>query len=73
MEVVSASAPLALGAYVESLGDARLVLDMLVGAVQRLLVYPARGFMIEQEVPGDVAAAYARLRDAGFTGRLIPE
>ncbi|MFE8941779.1 YdcF family protein [Streptomyces sp. NPDC007872] len=72
VEVVGASAPLALDAYVESIGDARLVLDMLVGAVQRLIVYPARGFMIEQEIPGTVVAACERLRDAGFTGRLVP-
>lgn len=47
------------------------MLDMLVGAVQRLMVYPTRGFMIEQAIPAPVAAAYGRLRDAGFTGRLL--
>jgi hypothetical protein len=38
------------------------VIDMLVGAQQRLMVYPRQGFMIEQEIPDDVAAAYRRLR-----------
>ncbi|MEU7021504.1 YdcF family protein [Streptomyces sp. NPDC046203] len=73
VEVVSASSPLAFDAYTDSIGDPRLVLDMLVGAVQRLMVYPARGFMIEQEIPGPVAAAYERLRAGGFTGRLVPD
>jgi uncharacterized SAM-binding protein YcdF (DUF218 family) len=71
VEVVSASAPMTLAEYVDSIGDARLVLDMLVGAVQRLMVYPARGFMIELEIPGPVAAAFERLREQGFTRRLV--
>ncbi|MGO4635453.1 YdcF family protein [Streptomyces sp. 2RAF24] len=72
VEVVSASSPMALVAYVDAVGDARLVLDMLVGAVQRLIVYPARGFVIEQQIPDDVVAAYERLRAQGFTSRIVP-
>lgn len=71
-EWVSASAPTTLAEYVDSIGDAGLVLDMLAGAQQRIMVYPQRGFMIEQHVPDDVAAAYERLRGAGFAGRLVP-
>lgn len=62
-----------LSDYVDSIQDARLVIDMLVGAQQRLMVYPQQGFMIEQEVPDDVAAAFVRLRSDGFTSRLVPE
>jgi uncharacterized SAM-binding protein YcdF (DUF218 family) len=68
---VSASTPMTLANYVDSIGDARLVIDMLAGAQQRLMIYPQQGFMIEQHVPEDVAAAYERLRDAGFTSRLV--
>lgn len=70
-EFVCASAPLDLPAYADSVGDPRLVLDMLVGAVQRLLLYPARGFMIELPVPPRVTTAYERLRGRGFVGRLV--
>ncbi|MGW8378442.1 YdcF family protein [Streptomyces sp. ODS28] len=73
VEIVSASTPMTFEEYVDSLGDARLVIDMLVGALQRLIIYPAQGFMIAQEVPDEVAAAYERLCDAGFTSRLVPE
>lgn len=72
VEFVCASAPMDLPGYADSIGDPRLVLDMLVGAVQRLMVYPAQGFMIELPVPGPVVAAYERLRDRGFTRRLVP-
>lgn len=37
------------------------------------MIYPQQGFMLEQHVPDDVAAAYERLRDAGFTSRLVTD
>ncbi|WP_406406347.1 YdcF family protein [Streptomyces sp. NBC_01643] len=72
VEIVSASASVTLSEYVDSMKDPRLVLDMLVGAQQRLLIYPEQGFMIRQEVPDAVAAAYERLCSEGFTSRLMP-
>ncbi|MFD5630357.1 YdcF family protein [Streptomyces sp. NPDC127072] len=71
VEIVSTSSPMTLDEYVDSIGDARLVIDMLVGALQRLVIYPAQGFMISQPVPDDVIAAYERLCQAGFTSRLL--
>ncbi|MEU7394989.1 YdcF family protein [Streptomyces albogriseolus] len=70
VEVVSASTPMTFAEYVDSIGDARLVIDMLVGALQRLMIYPDQGFMIRQPVPGDVTEAYERLCQAGYTSRL---
>lgn len=70
VEIVSASGPTTLDEYADSIGDARLVIDMLVGALQRLLVYPAQGFMISQQVPDEVIEAYERLCRRGFTSRL---
>ncbi|MFE7624498.1 YdcF family protein [Streptomyces sp. NPDC057509] len=72
VEILCASEPLELDDYVKSIGDARLVLDMLVGDLQRVVEYPKLGFAIEQEVPKDVHAAYESLIRAGFTSRLIP-
>ncbi|MEU4499803.1 YdcF family protein [Streptomyces sp. NPDC024089] len=71
VEIVSASTPMTLNEYVDSIQDARLVIDMLVGALQRLLIYPEQGFMIEQPVPDDVLEAYERLCREGFTSRLL--
>ncbi|MGR4882128.1 YdcF family protein [Streptomyces sp. LARHCF249] len=73
VEIVSASSPMTLDEYVDSIGDTRLVVDMLVGALQRLLIYPDQGFMISQKVPGEVLDAYERLCRQGFTSRLLPE
>ncbi|CAL9542083.1 hypothetical protein SUDANB120_04266 [Streptomyces sp. enrichment culture] len=71
VEFVSASSPMTLDDYVDSIGDAKLVIDMLMGALQRLLIYPEQGFMISQPVPDDVREAYERLRQRGFTSRLL--
>jgi uncharacterized SAM-binding protein YcdF (DUF218 family) len=71
VEIVSASRSMTLEEYADSIGDARLVIDMLVGTLQRLVSYPEQGFMISQHVPDDVTHAYERLRDHGFTTRLL--
>ncbi|MFG2823092.1 YdcF family protein [Kitasatospora sp. NPDC048365] len=71
VEFVSASTPMTFREYAESIGDTRLVIDMLVGALQRLMIYPRQGFMISLPVPDDVAAAYQRLVDRGFTSRIV--
>ncbi|MGW3955150.1 YdcF family protein [Streptomyces sp. NPDC004752] len=73
VEFVSASTPMTLPEYVDSIRDSRLVIDMLVGSLQRLLIYPAQGFMISQDVPDDVVRAYERLVTRGFTSRLVAE
>ncbi|MEU8569143.1 YdcF family protein [Streptomyces pathocidini] len=71
VDVVCASEPLELDDYVKAIGDEKLVVDMLVGDLQRVIEYPKLGYSIEQEVPGDVHAAYARLLHAGFDSRLL--
>ena len=56
--------------YLKSIGDDKLVIDMLVGDLQRIIEYPARGFAIAQDVPGAVTDAYRRLTAAGHDSRL---
>jgi uncharacterized SAM-binding protein YcdF (DUF218 family) len=70
IDIICASNPLSLDDYVESIGDARKVIDMLVGDTQRIDLYAARGFAIPQPVPDSVRAAFDRLVTAGFTNRL---
>jgi uncharacterized SAM-binding protein YcdF (DUF218 family) len=72
VEVICASEPVDFAAYVDGIGDAKLVIDMLVGAMQRVMLYPERGFTIAQDVPEEVRAAFKRLAAAGFDSRLIP-
>ncbi|MPY33888.1 YdcF family protein [Streptomyces adustus] len=71
VDVVCASEPLELDDYIKSIGDEKLVIDMLVGDLQRVIEYPKLGFAVEQHVPEDVHDAYQRLLGAGFDSRLI--
>ena len=47
------------------------VISIMVGDLQRLRLYPARGFQIPQEIPDDVWRAYQELVEAGFDRHLI--
>lgn len=71
VQVICASEPIDFASYIETIGEPGLVLDMLVGDLQRVIEYPALGFAVEQQVPDAVHAAYQRLIDGGFTSRLM--
>jgi uncharacterized SAM-binding protein YcdF (DUF218 family) len=71
VQAVCASEPLTFDDYLKSIGDEKLVIDQLVGDLQRIIEYPAAGFALAQEVPADVQAAYRRLLHAGFDSRLM--
>ena len=71
VDIVCASETQTLDDYLKSIGDDKLVIDMLVGDLQRVIEYPARGFAVAQDVPGAVMDAYRRLLAAGFDSRLL--
>ncbi|TDW21236.1 YdcF family protein [Kribbella kalugense] len=70
VRAICASQPIGLNEYLASIGDPKLVLDMLVGDFQRVMEYPALGFAIAQDIPDDVETAYRRLISTGYTSRL---
>jgi uncharacterized SAM-binding protein YcdF (DUF218 family) len=47
------------------------VISIMVGDLQRLRLYPDRGFQIHQDIPDDVWHAYEELVQAGFNRHLI--
>jgi len=49
------------------------VVGIMVGDLQRIKLYPERGFQVEQEIPHDVWSAYERLVEAGYDKYLIRE
>lgn len=71
VDIVCASQPLEFDDYLKTIGDDRMVVDMLVGDLQRVIEYPRHGFAVEQHVPEDVQNAYQHLIDDGFTRRLL--
>jgi len=49
------------------------MLNILVGDFQRILIYPQRGFQVEQRVPDLVKKAYQYLVENGYTQHLVKE
>lgn len=49
------------------------VINIMVGDLQRIKLYPEKGFQIPQEIPHDVWEAYEKLVDMGFDKHLIKE
>jgi hypothetical protein len=73
VEVLCSSQSINFDDYLEGIGDDRLVVDILVGDLQRVLEYPGRGYALAQPVPPLVYDAYEHLRRDGFTSRLLRE
>jgi uncharacterized SAM-binding protein YcdF (DUF218 family) len=61
--------------YLQSYSNGALSIDdvigIMVGDLQRIRVYPAKGFQIEQHIPSETLAAFNELVAAGFTKYLV--
>lgn len=57
--------------YTNSALSAGDVISIMVGDLQRIRLYPARGFQIEQDIPDDVWQAYEELVKAGYDRHLL--
>jgi uncharacterized SAM-binding protein YcdF (DUF218 family) len=49
------------------------VIGIMIGDLQRVRVYPARGFQIHQDIPDDVWRAYEELVEAGYDKYLVKD
>ena len=49
------------------------VIHIMAGDLQRIKLYPAKGFQIHQAIPGDVWEGYERLIALGFDQHLMKE
>lgn len=47
------------------------IVSIMVGDLQRIRMYPAKGFQMHQDIPDDVWAAYEELVGAGYDNHLI--
>jgi uncharacterized SAM-binding protein YcdF (DUF218 family) len=47
------------------------VISIMVGDLQRIRLYPAKGFQIEQDIPADVWEAFEELVAAGYDRHLV--
>jgi uncharacterized SAM-binding protein YcdF (DUF218 family) len=74
--VVVASPRVTLDEYLATYSNDSLseheVISIMVGDLQRIRLYPARGFQIHQDMPADVWDAGQELIRAGYDSRLVP-
>ncbi len=74
-EVVVMSPQVSFDEYLDRYSSEELsredVICIMVGDLQRIRLYPEKGFQIHQEIPRDVWFAYEELVEAGYNGRLI--
>lgn len=59
--------------YCNDMLPAPKITNIMMGDLQRIWVYAARGFSAPQQVPDDVKRAFHRLVELGFTQHLISE
>jgi len=74
-EVIVTSPQVSFGSYLEEYANRSLsaadVVSIMVGDLQRIKIYPARGYQIEQEIPEPVWQAFEGLVRAGYDKYLI--
>jgi uncharacterized SAM-binding protein YcdF (DUF218 family) len=71
LEVIVTSPQLDFDAYPTEAITRDDVIHIMVGDLQRILLYAERGWQIPQDVPAEVREAYAGLVEAGYTRRLV--
>ena len=62
-----------LRAYSNTALSADDVIAIMVGDLQRIRVYAAKGFQIAQDIPDDVWAAFEALVKAGYDKYLVKD
>jgi uncharacterized SAM-binding protein YcdF (DUF218 family) len=67
------SQKLSLLDYLGLVPDVELFIQLMVGDLQRILVYPARGYQIPQAVLESVFRAFQKLVQLGFNQQLIKQ
>jgi uncharacterized SAM-binding protein YcdF (DUF218 family) len=60
-----------LGKYTHTALSQDDVISIMVGDLQRIRLYPSRGFQIDQDIPDDVWSAYEELVKAGYDRHLL--
>lgn len=74
-EVVVTSPQVSFREYIDQYANRTLspadVVSIMVGDLQRIRVYPDRGYQIAQDIPDEVWSAYEKLVHAGYDKYLI--
>lgn len=72
-EVMVTSPPIDFDDYHNSEITKNDVINIIVGDLQRIRVYPQKGFQIHQDIPSEVENAYEQLVQLGYTRHLLKD
>jgi uncharacterized SAM-binding protein YcdF (DUF218 family) len=72
LDVIVTSPQIPFEAYPNERISREDVIQIMVGDLQRLILYAERGWSAPQEVPLEVIDAFDRLVQAGYTSRMVP-
>lgn len=70
-ELIVTSPQLSMQAYPTAEITLEEMIHIMVGDLQRIKIYPEKGFQIEQEIPKEVWEAFEKLVSLGFNSHLI--
>ena len=70
-ECIVTSPQLSFEEYAEDENSKNRFINVMVGDLQRIKEYPAKGFQIPQEIPDNIWSAYERLVELGYTKYLL--
>lgn len=70
-EFVVTSPPISFDDYPDKIRTKEDVIGIMAGDLQRIKLYPEKGFQIPQEIPANVWSAYEKLVEAGYIKHLI--
>jgi uncharacterized SAM-binding protein YcdF (DUF218 family) len=69
--LIVASPPITFADYPTAELPKDLVINIMIGDLQRIRTYPQKGFQIEQEIPPEIWQAFEKLVDLGYKKHLI--
>ena len=72
-DFVVTSPPLSFDEYPNEEISKDKMINIMIGDLQRIREYPARGFQIHQDIPPKVEDAYTKLVEAGYTSHLTKD
>ena len=70
-EIRISSPPIPFSSYPTPDLPKDLIINVLVGDVQRIIIYPSKGFQIPQPMPDEVLEAWQELVSRGYTQHLV--
>jgi hypothetical protein len=71
MEIIVTSPPIAYEDYFNETLPKEFILSVMVGDLQRIKEYPAKGFQIAQDIPDEVWSVNEQLIARGYDKHLI--